>query len=137
MTDNKYKNRSRARCTAFQVLFQEDMNPGFDSQFGDAFLDEELPDDESLRVFARMLISGTRLHQKEIDELLGATAKNWTVARMSCTDRNVLRMAVFELRHTETPFPVVVNEAIELAKVFGTIESAAFVNGILGKLQKR
>ena len=141
MNHKNFKNRSLARCVAFQVLFQEDMNPGFAAEFGETFLGEELPDQdhdqEPLRVFARTLVNGTRLHQQEIDDQLTATATNWSISRMACSDRNVLRMAVFELRHMDTPHPVVVNEAIELAKAFGTKDSAAFVNGILGKLQKK
>lgn len=130
----KYANRSLARQTAFQVLFQEDMNPGYAGEFGSEYLDENLPEQEPLRIFAKTLVSGTRLHRETIDEMLGKIAQHWAVARMAVTDRNILRMAIFELMHTDTPRPVVINEAIELAKNFGSKESAAFVNGILDKV---
>ncbi|HBT78542.1 MAG TPA: hypothetical protein DEB39_16840, partial [Planctomycetaceae bacterium] len=66
--------RSQARTVAFQILYQEDMNPGSAAQFGEEYATGELPDNEQLRIFCRMLISGTRLHKQEIDERLGATA---------------------------------------------------------------
>lgn len=127
--------RSQARMAAFQVLFQEDMNPGYAVEFGNEYIESELPEDEPLRIFAKTLVSGTRLHQFELDAKLSETAEHWSVNRMAVTDRNVLRMAVFELLYTDIPRPVVINEAVELAKNFGSKESAAFVNGILDKIR--
>ena len=75
------------------------------------------------------------LYQEEIDEQLTALARNWTLARMSPTDRSILRLATSEILYTDTPKPIAINEAIELAKKFGTKDSPAFVNGILDRIQ--
>jgi transcription antitermination factor NusB len=92
------------------------------------------PAKASLIEFARTLVAGVRRNRAELDELLGKTADNWRIERMAATDRNVLRLGAFELLYTETPGAVVINEAVELAKRYGTAQSAPFVNGILDKL---
>lgn len=92
------------------------------------------PAKASLIEFARTLVAGVRRNRGELDELLGNTADNWRIERMAATDRNVLRLGAFELLYTETPGAVVINEAVELAKRYGTAQSAPFVNGILDKL---
>lgn len=88
----------------------------------------------SLIEFARSLVAGVRRNRGELDELLGNTADNWRIERMAATDRNVLRLGAFELMFTDIPGPVAINEAVELAKRYGTAQSAQFVNGILDKL---
>ena len=84
--------------------------------------------------FARSLVAGVRRNRRELDELLGKTADNWKLERMAATDRNILRVGAFELLYTDTPGAVIINEAVELAKRYGTANSAQFVNGILDKL---
>jgi N utilization substance protein B len=81
-----------------------------------------------------MLLDGTVEQQKMLDAKIMAVAENWTIDRMSPTDRCVLRLAAFEILETDTPKSVVINEAVELAKKFGAKESQSFVNGILDKL---
>jgi len=130
----KFANRSLARIVAFQILYQEDLNPGSAARFGDDFLREELPNHEPLRSFAQTLIDGTLREKLEIDAKLEQTAENWAVSRMSATDRNVLRLAVYEILFMSTPKAVVINEAVELVKRFGTVDSAGFVNGVLDKI---
>jgi N utilization substance protein B len=125
--------RSRAREVAVQVLFQDDLNPGFNPAEADAFLQRRLRGGELVE-FARSLVSGVRRNRAELDALLGKTADNWGLERMAATDRNILRIGAFELLYTETPGAVVINEAVELAKRFGTANSAQFVNGILDRL---
>jgi len=125
--------RSRAREVAVQVLFQDDLNPGLNPADSDAFLQRRLRGGELVE-FARSLVSGVRRNRTELDALLGKTADNWGLERMAATDRNILRMGAFELLYTETPGAVVINEAVELAKRFGTANSAQFVNGILDRL---
>jgi transcription antitermination factor NusB len=88
----------------------------------------------SLIEFARSLVAGVRRNRGELDALLGQTADNWRIERMAATDRNVLRLGAFELLFTDIPGPVAINEAVELAKRYGTAQSAQFVNGILDKL---
>jgi N utilization substance protein B len=82
---------------------------------------------------ARSLVSGVRRNRGELDELLGKTAENWTLARMAATDRNVLRLGAYEILFADTPDRVAINEAVELAKRFGSKHSAQFVNGILDR----
>lgn len=127
--------RSRARSVAFQVLFQEDLNPESGVVQSDQMVQDELVHEDLIK-FARGLIAGVRRCRKEIDEKLESIARNWTLERMAATDRNALRLATFEIMYTNTPGPVVVNEAINLAKRFGSAESSQFVNGILDKLLK-
>ena len=130
----KYANRSLARIVAFQILYQDDLNPGSAAAFGEEFLRDELPDHKPIRNFAQSLIDGATQKKPEIDAKLEQVADNWAVARMNSTDRNVLRLAGYEMLFTETPRAVVINEAVELAKRFGTADSAAFVNGVLYKI---
>lgn len=88
--------------------------------------------------YARSLVSGTLGHLEEIDALITRQADNWRLERMPAVDRNILRLAVFELLHEEDiPKLVVVDEAIELAKRFSTDQSSRFVNGLLDGLLKR
>ena len=125
--------RSRAREVALQVLYQDDLNPRHNPAESDAFIDARLREDD-LRAFTRSLVSGVRRNRPELDEMLDRTAANWRLARMAATDRNVLRLGAFELFYTETPAPVAIDEALELAKRFGSAQSSQFVNGILDKL---
>jgi len=85
--------------------------------------------------FAEKLVRGVAAHRDEIDQLLGECSTNWKVPRMAMVDRNILRMATFELRWLEDiPPKVTLNEAIEIAKRYGTADSGAFINGILDRV---
>jgi N utilization substance protein B len=90
----------------------------------------------SLVEFSRLLIDGVSEHRAELDGRIAAAAANWSVARMASTDRNLIRLACYEIHYTDTPVKVVIDEAIELAKRFGGAQSAQFVNGILDKLMQ-
>ena len=133
----KFANRSLARVVALQMLYQEDMNPGSMAAFGEEFLRTELPAHEPIQAFAQLLIDGASRKQTEIDAELGQVAENWTVSRMSSTDRNILRLATYEILFMETPRTVAISEAVELAKRFGTADSAGFVNGVLDKIGRK
>jgi N utilization substance protein B len=86
------------------------------------------------RSFVRDLVLGTLDHADESDEVIAPLLEGWTLDRLPTIDRIVLRMSVFELRHrSETPRPVVINEAVELAKKFSTEDSGRFINGVLSK----
>ena len=94
--------------------------------------DEPAGADRIDRPLIRELVGGVCAHRAEIDELLAALSRNWRLERMAVVERNVIRIALYELRHSETvPVNVVLNEAVELAKRYGTAEGAAFVNGLL------
>lgn len=134
------QRRSRAREVALQLLFQHDLNklpvprPEIEQ-----FAHERLRAADLCR-FCLALYDGVVAHREEIDTQLSRIAENWRLSRMLPSDRNVLRLGSYELlfpTETEadpTPVPVIINEAVELARRFGTADSAAFVNGILDKV---
>jgi len=124
--------RSRAREVALQVLFQDDVNPPDTAQATLQFLQDRLKYQELVE-FAKSLIAGVRRNRSELDAMLGKIAANWSLNRMAGTDRNVLRLGAYEILYTDTPGRVAINEAVELAKRFGSGQSAQFVNGILDK----
>jgi transcription antitermination protein NusB len=128
--------RSRAREVAFQVLYQDDLNPRGEPAEGDRFIQRRLRAEE-MRQFARELVAGVRRNRAELDALVERVAANWSLQRMAATDRNVLRLGVYELLHTDTPPKVVVDEAVELAKRFGSAQSSQFVNGILDRIMHK
>ena len=125
--------RSRAREIALQVLYQLEVNPAAGEDGLERFLVGRLRM-PALVSFARSLVEGVQQRRDEIDALLDARSENWRVARMAATDRGVLRIGLFELLHTDVPGPVAVDEAIELARRYGTESSPRFVGGILGRV---
>lgn len=128
--------RSRAREIVLQVLYEDDLNPDRNLAQADKFLQNRLLRDAELVEFARGLLAGVRRNRPELDKLISERADNWSLARMAVTDRNVLRLGAYELLYTATPAPVVIDEAIELAKRYGARQSAQFVNGILDRIQR-
>jgi len=128
--------RSRAREVALQVLFEDDVNPRASVDDMRRFVSARLHSPD-LEEFCLSLIQGVRRNQQELDQLLSQTADNWSVARMAATDRNVLRLGAYEIIYTETPDRAAINEAVELAKRYGSAQSAQFVNGILDKFLHR
>ncbi len=125
--------RRRAREVVLQVLYQFDLNPDVPFDESDAFVRGRLQGDPKLCEFAFGLIRGFSCHSQAIDQRLAATAENWRLNRMAATDRAILRLGAYEILFTETPDRVAINEAIELAKRFGTSQSAQFVNGVLDR----
>jgi N utilization substance protein B len=116
-------------------LFEDDLNPGRNPAHADEFVQSRLAAD-GLVEFARLLVAGVRRNRPELDQVLAATAENWSLDRMAAADRNVLRLGAFEILHTETPRSVAINEAVQLAKRYGAAHSSQFVNGILDRLGK-
>lgn len=125
--------RSKAREIALQMLFQHDMNPDVGAKTVRLQIAERIKD-ESLRKLAWDLYAGTMESRPEIDSRIETAAENWEIARMAVTDRNTLRLGVFELYYTDTPHQVVIDEAVELARKFGSAQSPQFVNGLLDRL---
>ncbi len=122
--------RSQAREAALQMLFQIDLNPDVDPRHVRDMINERIKN-EDLQAFAWRLFVGVREYRDQIDEKIESVADNWSIQRMAPTDRNALRIGVFEILHFDTPTRVAIDEAIELAKKFGTKNSSQFVNGIL------
>jgi N utilization substance protein B len=128
--------RSRAREVALQLLYQHDINPRAERPDIERFVKDRLHD-PALEPFALQLYDGVLAHQAEIDQRLSAAAANWRLPRMAVVDRNVLRLGSFELLFSpETPHGVALNEAIELARRYGSANSPAFVNGVLDRLRQ-
>lgn len=132
----KFANRSMVRTVVFQILYQDELNPGSLEALADSYILQELPRHEFLHKFAKELLDNTVVHREAIDSHLAALSRNWTLARMSPVDRSILRLATSEILYTDTPKPIAINEAVELAKKFGTKDSPPFVNGILDHLQR-
>jgi N utilization substance protein B len=126
--------RSRAREVALQLLYQTDRNPESPVERIDQFVRERLRDD-AVRQFASELIAGVQRHRDQLDETIESVAENWSLHRMTPVDRNILRVATFEILHRpDTPPKVAIDEAVELAKRFGTEDSQRFVNGLLDRI---
>ncbi|MEX0715681.1 MAG: transcription antitermination factor NusB [Planctomycetaceae bacterium] len=125
--------RSKAREVALQMLYQRDLNPDVAADAVREMIAEQLPDEPS-RKFCWDLFVGVMEWRNHLDSRIQEVAENWTVSRMPPTDRNLLRMGGFELLYSDTPHRVVIDEAVELAKRYGTAQSSQFVNGILDKL---
>lgn len=122
---------------ALQLLFQRDLNPGIDRSVIERFIGDRLKDRE-LQKFCQGLYEGVMNNLESIDVRLTEAAENWRVPRMAAVDRNVLRLGAFELLYAmDSPGAVVVDEAIELARRFGSADSPSFVNGVLDRLLKR
>ena len=127
--------RHKARELALQVLFQWDIHRGT-SGWLEEFWDQR-PASPECRDFAQSLVDGVIGGVAELDALISRYAENWTISRMACIDRNVLRMSVYELLSLpEVPARVTLNEAIDIVKRFGDEQSGAFVNGILDRMLK-
>ena len=131
------RKRTRARELALQALYQLDMR-------GPEVLDDiaSLLDDETVepdvRLFARTLVDGVWASREKLDETIAKVAENWDIHRMAVIDRNVLRLATYELTCLDdVPPKVSINEAIDLAKRFSTADSGGFVNGILDRIRSQ
>lgn len=129
--------RRRGREFALQLLFQIDLAGGEpDGVFGEFWKSQEADDDS--RAFAERLVRGVHAACADLDRVISEAAENWRVERMAVVDRNVLRVAVYEmLHHPETPPLVVIDEAIEVGKRYGSERSGGFINGILDGIRRR
>jgi N utilization substance protein B len=129
--------RSRAREVALQLLFQWDQNPVPVLRTAiERFARERLQDEPEVVGYCLGLYDGVVARKDEIDPRLTAAAENWRLSRMMPVDRNVLRLGAYELLFDPQPQPleVVINEAIELARRYGSEDSSRFVNGVLDKI---
>jgi transcription antitermination protein NusB len=128
--------RRKARELALQMLYENDVSGTAPQEM---FLrnDDLQRAPDSIRDFTQRLVSGTLMHREDLDAIISRQADHWRLARMPVVDRNILRLALFELLHEpETPRPVVIDEALEIAKRFSTPKSSQFINGILDGVLK-
>jgi transcription antitermination protein NusB len=130
--------RHHAREAALQILYFWEIGGAEPGQAIDAFFAEHQPEAaDSARAFAATLVRGTIASVPDLDALIVQQARNWRLERLSVIDRLILRMAIWELQHeSDTPPAVVLNEAIELARTFGSDDSVKFVNGVLDGIRK-
>ncbi len=130
--------RRKGRELGLQMLFQWDLSRDLFENVRNTFWTLHVDLAEEVKAFADHLAGGTVDHIEEIDVLLARHAEHWRVPRMAAVDRNILRVATFELLfETQTPRPVVINEALEVARKFSTGDSVQFINGILDSIRKK
>lgn len=128
-------SRRRSREMAVQVLYQVDMAQ---SDIGEALrlFCKHFKAPESIRDFAIELVNGAHEHREEIDTLIRRFSENWRLERMPTVDRNILRLAIFELLYRpDIPTKVSINEAVDIGKKYGSEDSGSFINGILDRIR--
>lgn len=128
-------NRRKSRELAMQALFYIDMSKNDSNEMLESFCDNFSPPKKMVPFFFK-LVKGVIQGKGEIDSILERFSDNWKLSRMSCVDRNTMRIAVYELIYChDIPYKVSINEAIDMGKKFGTKESGAFINGILDSIR--
>jgi transcription antitermination protein NusB len=128
------KVRSRARDAALQYLYQAEVNSSHSKETLDSFLAHFI-EDEYVKPYVKDLVAGVLDNLQSIDTLIEKATSNWRVSRMTRTDRNILRIATYELALREDiPYKVAINEGVELAKRFGSPKCPSFANGVLDKV---
>lgn len=128
--------RTRGREVALQTLYQKELNAGVDGRRINAFVRRRLKHTPQLLEYTKNLIAGVEARKAELDEKIQAISENWRLDRMPPLDRNILRIGLFEMHYggEDTPPRVALDEAVELAKRYGTDQSGKFVNGLLDRL---
>lgn len=130
------RKRTKAREAALQILYQIEMTQDPHEKARQVYW-ENNPADSEIREFADQLVVGVIQHREPIDQWIAKCADNWDITRMAAVDKNILRLASYELLYTEEiPPKVAINEAVELAKKYGDTDSSKFVNGVLDKIHK-
>ena len=135
--------RHRSRKRALQVLFEWDMRGEaidraiahfYDMLYSESEQDERQPKPD---LFMEDLVRGMVAHAEEIDRRIEAKSEHWRLNRMAIVDRNILRLAIYELTQNAVPAPVVIDEALELARQFSNDESLSFINGVLDAVHRQ
>jgi len=130
--------RRQAREIALQIMFQQEFNPGLSAEQAASLYLDNFEITPEAKEYAVKLVEGTIQHADEIRRLIDAHSTHWKLDRMALVDRNILKIATFELKylHVDIPSNVAINEAIEIGKKFGSQESGAFLNGVLDNIAK-
>jgi len=130
--------RRKARQLTLEILYEVDCAAHPADDVVTRRLSEEIPQDPSAETFVREMIAGVLGHQTALDSIIHRFAPEWPVDQMAIIDRNILRMAIYEIvMNQDTPLKVAINEAVELAKIYGSDSAPRFVNGVLGTLATR
>jgi len=137
-TDSSGVERHRGREAALQLLYQWEVGSLDHAGLNEAieFYWSAHPAPEPRRRFAESLVAGTTTHVGKIDPFIEGNTDNWRLSRLAVVDRLIMRMAVYELVYSEIPAPVVIDEAIELARTYGGDQTAPFVNGVLDSINR-
>ena len=132
------RRRTLAREHALKILYQFDITKRPIEAVVESYWNAEETKDHEIITYANLLAQGVSGHIKDIDLKISDYATNWQIKRMAIIDRNVMRIGLYELQYTtDIPPKVAINEAVELAKKYGDLESSKFVNGILDKIHKK
>jgi N utilization substance protein B len=131
-------DRRRSREIALQVLFQTEFTPSLAIDSALALVLDNFQVDEEVKEFATDLVHGVWANKLEIDGLIQSHSQSWKISRMAFVDKNILRIGVFEIKYLgdKIPFQVVMDEAIEIGKRFGSTDSSSFINGVLDNIAK-
>lgn len=131
-------SRSMAREIALQALFHLEFNEAETQSILETIKEENKSLSSGAMMYAQQLVDGVSTQKEAIDAELSMYAQDWKVARMPAVDRNILRIAVYEMKYQEEKIDdgIAINEAVELAKRFGTDRSPKFINGVLGNLSR-
>ncbi len=131
--------RRQSRELALKLLFQSEFSEplSWNDLLNTQDSREAIP--EEIQLYAKEIIRGVQTHQSEIDQLIQQNSSNWKINRMATIDRNLLRVAIYELKFAPNPLSpsIVINEAIEIAKVYGGTDSSGFINGILDHIARK
>lgn len=141
---SRHRSRQRALQVLYQIEFAKDtLSEALDNFYNSLHSTESGADDLTPAPrcahdeFMETLVRGAMAEAPRIDEMIGAHSEHWRLERMPAVDRNILRLAVFEMTRTGTPPPVVIDEALELARRFSGEASVAFINGVLDAVRKQ
>lgn len=132
------RRRTLAREHALKILYQNDIVKRPVEEVIQSYWENQEGRDDEIKNYAHSLVLGINQHRQDIDQKISDYATNWQLKRMAMIDRNVMRIGLYELKYTtHIPPKVAINEAVELAKKYGDMESSKFVNGILDKIHKQ
>ena len=136
--NNAPSTRRLSRELALQVLFQQEFAPKQTVEAGLETFKRSFTAEPQVWEYALELLRGIETHRKEVDEVIQKNSAHWTLKRMALVDLNIMRLATYELKFSggKVPPAVCIDEAIEISKKYGTVDSSAFVNGILDQVMK-
>jgi N utilization substance protein B len=130
-------NRRRAREHALRALFQREFTGSKQALLPDEGPTVAQGEKRETEIFADALVQGTIDHMEQIDRVIKEAAEHWEMERMAAVDRNILRFAVYEILYrNDIPSSVTINEALEIAKKYSSLESVSFINGLLDKIAR-
>jgi len=129
-------HRRLSREIALQVLYQMEFDTSLTARQGLRLFEDHFSQDTQSLEYSERLISGVKEKSSQIDEIIQKYSTNWKLHRISHIDRNILRVAIYEMLQQEVPPKASINEAIEISKKFSSVDSSAFINGILDQISK-